>query len=84
MRPLASNTWEHASKVHVTARSKSVELWKALQVKVQALLKGAKPLTQKYLVKLQVRAAAVAALQGSFLMIMQPTAAAATLSTSRS
>ncbi|EIE27432.1 hypothetical protein COCSUDRAFT_45860 [Coccomyxa subellipsoidea C-169] len=53
VRPLASNAWEHASKVHVTARSKSVELWKALQVKVQALLKDAKPLTRKYLVKLQ-------------------------------
>lgn len=55
MRPLATNVYTHGSKLHVTVRSKAVEIWKALQAKLQALLKNAKPLTQKYLVKLQVR-----------------------------
>lgn len=57
VRPFASNAWEHAGKLHVTARSKTVETWKTLQAKVHALLKDAKPISQKYLVKLQVNGA---------------------------
>lgn len=56
VRPFATNAWGHAGKLHVTARSKAVEIWKALQAKLQALLKNAKPISQKYLVKLQVNA----------------------------
>lgn len=55
MRPLVTNAYTHGSKLHVTVRSKAVKIWKTLQAKLQALLKNAKPLTQKYLVKLQVR-----------------------------
>ena len=54
VRPFATNAWGHAGKLHVTARSRAVEIWKALQAKLQALLKDAKPTSQKYLAKLQV------------------------------
>ncbi|BDA48778.1 probable Laminin-like protein epi-1 at N-terminal half [Coccomyxa sp. Obi] len=53
VRPFATNALEHAGKLHVTVRSKAVEIWKALQAKLQALLKDAKPISQKYLVKLE-------------------------------
>lgn len=65
LRPLATNTWEHAGKLHVTARSKSVEWWKALQAKLQTLLKGAKPMAQKALVTVQVRITTILQLKTS-------------------